>query len=102
MPNPLTKVQILEWSSLVPRPRPAFRCLQAQTATESWAGPGNKATLTLQGTKPKPQNQLLLFALTLQNVNQKAVHMNIIMWLGFYIYVHSFLVHILQGQRKLL
>ena len=37
----------------------------------------------LERTKPKPQNQLLLFALTLQSVNQKAVHMNIIMWLGF-------------------
>ena len=31
-------------SSLVPRPRPAFRCLQYGKATESWAEPGYKAT----------------------------------------------------------
>ena len=30
-------------------------------------------------TKPKPQSQLLLLALILQNLNQTAVHMNIIM-----------------------
>ena len=37
--------------SLVPRPRPAFRRLQygkaVLIATESWAGPGNEATLFL-------------------------------------------------------
>ena len=33
-------------ASLVPRPRPAFRRLQyVLIATESWAGPGNEATL---------------------------------------------------------
>ena len=33
-------------SSLVPRPRPAFRRLQyGLIVTESWVGPGNKAKL---------------------------------------------------------
>ena len=34
-------------SSLVPRPRPAFLRLQS---TESWAGPGNEATSTVEIT----------------------------------------------------
>ena len=63
----------------------------------------------LEGRKPKPQNQLLLFAkcepkscahecnyvvrLPIQPVKE-VYHVIII------IHVHSFLVHILQGERK--
>ena len=34
-------------TSLVLRPRPAFRRLQYGKVTESWAGPGNEATCVL-------------------------------------------------------
>ena len=59
-------------------------------------------------SQPKYVKDVQLFALTLQTVNQNAVHMNIIVWLGFlfrtfphnYVHVHSFSDHILQHQRK--
>ena len=40
------KTRLLSSSlSLVPRPRPAFHHFAVLLATESWAGPGNKATV---------------------------------------------------------
>ena len=47
------KANMIGCTSLVPRPRPAFRRLQygkaftVLIATESWAGPGNEAMVAL-------------------------------------------------------
>ena len=80
-------------ASLVPRPTPSFPSLAVRLNRTASDGKLGKRREAGRG----PGNE----AITLQKVNPKAVHMNTIMWLGFYckevchiinyIHVHSLL-----------